>query len=160
VVVVGAHVAGEYAVIPRVYGRMASDVSFGPQNGFVSAAPHRALLSRQRALRACVWGFGVKDVCRCAAWFACSRSSGRYKSQFDCEHSPARWCMHSIACSASWIPISSARIQWLSCAILRVRACGQQLVSWGAGHTLGCAAFELLKQHDFRSYFSRMALGM
>mmetsp|Transcript_73982 Transcript_73982/g.203688 ORF Transcript_73982/g.203688 Transcript_73982/m.203688 type:complete len:83 (+) Transcript_73982:558-806(+) len=29
---------------------MASDVSFGPHKGFVSAAPHRALLSRQRAL--------------------------------------------------------------------------------------------------------------
>ena len=43
---------------------MASDVSFGPHNGFVSAAPHRALLPRQRALRACVWGLVSKT---CAA---------------------------------------------------------------------------------------------
>eukprot|EP00966_Prymnesium_polylepis_P062282 1444978-Prymnesium_polylepis.1 len=52
---------------------MASDVSFGAHNGFVPASPHRALLARQRALRACVWGLwcqGRVPLCCLVRMFA------------------------------------------------------------------------------------------
>ena len=62
---------------------MASDVSLGPQNGFVSAAPHRALLSRQRALRACVWEL-VSKACVVVLL------GSHVHAMFDCEHAPAQ----------------------------------------------------------------------